>query len=88
MSKTSAKYGEELYRSIQESREALKQILLEYRTTARAKVDQENSKSNGNGHATTLRLQRSLERAVAKYSRLCKAFDQYQDRAAKKKTPA
>jgi hypothetical protein len=84
MSKTSTKYGEELYRSIQESREALKRILLEYRTTARAKLDQQN----GNGHATTLRLQRNLERAVARYSRLCKAFDQYQDRAAKKKTPA
>jgi len=83
MSETSKKYGEDLYRKIQDSRAALKEILSEYKTIARTKVEQ-----NGKGRAAKLRLQRSLERAVAKYSRLCKAFDQYQDRVAKKKNPA
>jgi len=86
MSKTSKKYGEELYRRIQDSREALKEVLVEYRTTVRGKLDYQSG--NGNASAATLRLQRSLERAVARYSRLCKAFDQYQTRATKKKTPA
>jgi len=86
MSKTSKKYGEELYRRIQDSREALKQVLLEYRTTVRGKLDLHNG--NGASSAATLRLQRSLERAVAKYTRLCKAFDQYQNRVTKKKTTA
>jgi hypothetical protein len=84
MSKTSKKYGEELYRKIQDSRESLKQLLSEYRASVRDKVGQ----NNGHSHSTTLRLQRSLNRAVAKYTKLCKALDQYQDRIQKKKTPA
>lgn len=83
MSKTSKKYGEELYRKIQDSRESLKQLLSEYKASIRDKVD-----LNGHSHTTTLRLQRSLNRAVAKYTKLCKALDQYQDRIEKKKTPA
>jgi len=80
MSKTSKKYAEELYHRILESREVLKRTLTEYRDSIRDEADRERASARG----AKLRLERSLERAVAKYSKLCKAFDQLQETKAKK----
>lgn len=64
-------YGEELTSQILDRRAAIQRALSEYRDLLRAESTPEGAEST----VAKARIQRSLERSVSEYVRLCRAFE-------------